>query len=586
MVDPHSRAGGVVDISLRGRRRRLRKRGLERSEPGTAPISSLYVWFSNLPGPVAAAAVGLCYFVLAQYVIWLNDPVNAGAGYWPANGVTLAALLLLPARRWGWVLGAVVVAEIGGGTLHGYPLAASSWWAAGNVAEPVVAALLLRRFGWGGRLVPLRALGFFFLAAVAVGPLVGAVVGSVGTSTVYDKPAFDVALKWWIGDGLGVLVITPLLLAFQEVPVRGRSWLERAAVVGVVLVVALLAFRDWNQPWDAFLPYLVLPAMMWSGVLLGVGGAAVTGFLVAELANLATALGYGPLGVFAGSATHALTELQVFLAVGLTSGLVVAVLVRDTLETAKRYERQRSITETFQTAALPERLPITPGLSLAVRHQAASPEATVRVGGDWYDAFVLPDGSTGIVIGDVTGHDLVSAAVMMNVRNGLRSLLMELGDPARAMAAMDRQLMANTEPTLVSAILALYADGDFRWANAGHPPLLYVPDRGSVQYLGSVPNSLLGIGQGRYDTQRLALNPGDVVIGYTDGVVEHRNRTTDDGSAHLVRLVEGASDRDPQALCDLLMESGLDGLVRDDDACVLAIRRNCSEARAVSRERR
>lgn len=106
---------------------------------------------------MAAAAVGLCYFVLAQYVIWLNDPVHAGAGYWPANGVTLAALLLLlPAGRWAWVLGAVVVAEIGGGAFHGYPLSATSCWAAGNVAEPLVAAVLLRRFGDGARLVPLR----------------------------------------------------------------------------------------------------------------------------------------------------------------------------------------------------------------------------------------------------------------------------------------------------------------------------------------------------------------------------------------------------------------------------------------------
>lgn len=570
MVELHSRAWQDVDVFLWGRRL-LRKRELEPSEPGTAPVSSLYVWLSNLPGPVAAAAVGVSYFLLAQYVIWLNDPVHAGAGYWPANGVTLAALLVLPARRWGWVLGAVVVAEIGGGAIHGYPLAATSWWSAGNVAEPVVAALLLHRFGRGGRLVPLRALGIFFLSVLVVGPLIGAVLGSVGTSTVYDRPALDVALKWWIGDGLGLLVIAPLLLAFREAPIRGRSWLERAGVVGVVLVVALLAFRDWNQPWDDFLPYLVLPAMMWSGVLLGVRGAAVTGFLVAETANLATALGYGPLG--AGSATDALAGLQVFLAVGLTSGLLVAVLVRDTLETGKRYERQRSITEILQTAALPERLPTAPGLSLAVRHQAASADITVRVGGDWYDAFVVSGGSTGIVIGDVTGHDLASAAVMMNVRNGLRSLLIELGDPSLAMAAMDKQLVANSDLTLVSAIVAIYTDGDLLWTNAGHPPLLYVPDRGSVQYLSN-HNSLLGLGQGSYDTQRLALDPGDVAIGYTDGVVQHRNRTMDDGFAHLVRLLEETSDRDPQALCDLLMESGVEGVVRDDDACVLAIRRS------------
>src|SRR5687768_10857046 len=77
-----------------------------------------YDLLARAPGPVLAALVGLTYLGLAQYVIWLNDPVNAGAGYWPAAGVTLAALVLVPVRRWPWVLGAVVVAEIGGDALH------------------------------------------------------------------------------------------------------------------------------------------------------------------------------------------------------------------------------------------------------------------------------------------------------------------------------------------------------------------------------------------------------------------------------------------------------------------------------------
>lgn len=136
-----------------------------------------------LPGPVIGVVVGAVYLALAQYVIWLNDPVNAGAGYWPAAGLTLAALLLLPTRRWGWVLGGVVVAELGGDALHDYPLAASGWWAAGNVVEPLVAATLLRRYGGNGRLLPVGNLVRFLLAGVVLGPLLGASIGSIGTAS-------------------------------------------------------------------------------------------------------------------------------------------------------------------------------------------------------------------------------------------------------------------------------------------------------------------------------------------------------------------------------------------------------------------
>lgn len=520
-----------------------------------------------------AALVGLSYLGLAQYVIWLNDPVNAGAGYWPANGVTLAALLLLPVRRWGWVIGAVIVAEIGGGAVHGYPVAASAWWAAGNVAEPAVAALLLRRFGGDGRLVPLRALASFLLAGVVIGPFVGAAIGSVGTSTVFGAPHLDVFLKWWVGDGLGVLVVAPLLLSFGAPTIRDRSWLEMAGTVVAVVAITLLAFGDADPQWGGVLRYLILPALMWAGIRLGIRGAVVTGFLVAEIANVATALGSGPLSSTGVGGANAITELQVFLAAALTSAYLIAVLVRDTLEATRHYERQRSIADAFQVAALPEELPTVPGLSVAARYEAASIEDTVRVGGDWYDAFPLPDGSTAFVIGDVTGHDLSSAVVMAEVRNGLRSLLTELGEPDQALAAMDRQLAGHPELTLVTAIGAVYADGELCWANAGHLPLLFVPSDGPVQYLTPPSNLILGTGRGRYETHRTRLDPGDGVVAYTDGVIEHRTRTLDDGFARLAELLTGASIRDPQAVCDLLIQEGLTGLGRDDDACVMTIHR-------------
>lgn len=479
--------------------------------------ASLSTW----PGPALAAAVALCYFALAQYVIWLNDPVRAGAGYWPAGGVTVAALLLLPMRRWGWVVGAVVVAEIGGDALHGYPLAASSWWAAGNVAEPLTAALLLARRG-GGRLVPLPGLVLFLLAGVVVGPLVGAAIGSIGTSSVYEVSRLDVFLKWWVVDGLGVLVVAPLVLSFREPSVPGRSRWEIAGTMVAIATIASVAFRNWNQEWDGVLPYLVLPALLWAGVRLGVRGAAVAGVLIAEIANLATALGYGPVLAITDPVFHGITSLQVFLGAALTSGLLVAVLVHDTVAAAGRSQRHRAVAEAFQFAALPQQLPTVPGLSIAAGYRVAADDEAIRIGGDWYDAFPLPDGSVAFVVGDVTGHDLSAAIVMAQVRNGLRSLLIERPDPGNALAAMDAQLAANAELTLATAIAAVYTDGELRWANAGHPPLVVVHGSGRVRYLTAEPGRILGVGGYHYDTHRTHLEPGDSVIGYTDGVMEHR----------------------------------------------------------------
>lgn len=529
---------------------------------------------SAVPGPVVSAVVGLAYVALAQYVIWLNDPVNAGAGYWPAAGLTLVALLLLPVRRWGWVLGAVVVAELGGDAVQGYPLAASSWWAAGNVAEPVVAALLLRRLGHGGRLAPLGALVPFLLAGIVVGPFVGAAIGSVGTSTVYDTPQFDVLLKWWAGDGLGVLVVAPLLLCFREPAVPGRSRLEIAATAAAAVAVTLVSFRDWTQEWDVVLAFLVFPVMMLASVRLGIRGAAIIGFVVAELANLATAIGHGPFNLVPDDSPHAITVLQVFLASVLTTALVIATLVHDALERTRKYEGQRSVAHAFQVAALPQDLPAVPGLDLAALYAPAAADDALHVGGDWYDAFPLEGGTTAFVIGDVTGHDLGAAVVMGQLRNGLRSLLAELGDPGRVMAAMDRQLAATSRSlTLATVVIAVYDGGCLRWTNAGHPPLLLAPAAGPVRYLSETPNPLLGLGRGRYDTHETNLYDGDLVVAYTDGVIEHRTWPLDDALAHLAELVATAPSREARSLGDRLLAHGLGGRRRDDDACLLVMRR-------------
>lgn len=526
----------------------------------------------HVPGPIVGAVVGLTYFGAAQYVIWLNDPVNAGGGYWPAAGITLGALVLLPASRWAWVLGAIVVAEIGGGAIHDYPLAATSWWAAGNVTEPLVAVLLLRLLGREGRLTPIGELVPFLVCGVVVGPLVGASIGSWGTVLEYDREWSEVMTKWWAGDGLGVLVVAPLLLSVRERAGRRRSPLEAAVLAVIVLVVPLLAFRGWDREWDATLPYLVFPLVAWAALRFGVRGAAVAGFAVAEVANLATALGYGPFELAAGGGVHDVTLLQLFLASALTAALVAATFVHDALDRARLYERQRSVTDALQQSVLPEALPGDGGLELAARYAPASPDAALHVGGDWYDAFLRPTGELALVVGDIAGHDLDAAVVMSQLRNGLRSLLLELREPHLVLGALDRQVRAFDGP-LATVILAQYADGDLCWSNAGHPPPLLARADGSVAYLGGEAQPLLGLGNTTYGVERATLGSGDAIVIFTDGLVEHRGWSLEEGLAHLAELVRTAGTRDAESLCDLLLTGGLDGRRREDDVCVLVARR-------------
>ena len=127
--------------------------------------------FAEAPGPLVLVAVGVGYLTLAQLVMALPDPDRHGPILWPAAGLALAALLLLPTDRWVWALGAVALAEIGGDLAWGLPVGASIGWAFGNTAQALVGALLLRRLGNpDGTLVPVRQLLLFLSLGVVAAP--------------------------------------------------------------------------------------------------------------------------------------------------------------------------------------------------------------------------------------------------------------------------------------------------------------------------------------------------------------------------------------------------------------------------------
>jgi serine phosphatase RsbU (regulator of sigma subunit) len=238
----------------------------------------------------------------------------------------------------------------------------------------------------------------------------------------------------------------------------------------------------------------------------------------------------------------------------------------------------QGMAETLQRSLLTEP-PKSDSLEVAVRYVPAA--SLAQVGGDWYDAFPLEDGRTALVIGDVTGHDRYAAAAMAQVRNVLRGIAHSRRDsPAAVLAALDRAMRDLEVGTLATAILATVEQGRddpvagvrvLRWSNAGHPPPLFIGADGTVIVLERAPDLLLGVDpdEVRADHE-VRLPPGATVLFYTDGLIERRGSTLDQGIAWLSGVVARWARSPLEELCDRLLDE-LSGAV-EDDVALLALR--------------
>ncbi len=241
------------------------------------------------------------------------------------------------------------------------------------------------------------------------------------------------------------------------------------------------------------------------------------------------------------------------------------------------------MSETLQRSLLTEP-PQPDHLQIAVRYRPAAREA--QVGGDWYDAFITPDGATNLVIGDVAGHDRIAAAAMGQVRNLLRGIAYTVEQPPdRVLASLDRAIRDLAVGALATAVLArveqdpdMVASGDrrLRWANAGHPPPLLLAPDGTVEVLHTEADLLLGIDPDspRHHHVRV-LRPGATVLLYSDGLIERREQSIDEGLRRLVATAERLGGHDLERLCDgLLAQAG----GRQDDVAILALRAHPQDA--------
>jgi serine phosphatase RsbU (regulator of sigma subunit)/putative methionine-R-sulfoxide reductase with GAF domain/anti-sigma regulatory factor (Ser/Thr protein kinase) len=241
-----------------------------------------------------------------------------------------------------------------------------------------------------------------------------------------------------------------------------------------------------------------------------------------------------------------------------------------TIDRARLFH-QRGVVEALQQSLVSERLPVVPGLELAARYRPAVRRG--GIGGDWYDAFPVPRGGFALVAGDVMGHGIGAAAMMAQMRTGLRAYALDGGSPAEVVERLNRlalTLAAHQMTTLVLALLDLDRDR-VHVVSAGHvPPVVKGPD-GATRVLELDSDAPLGVSSmTKYRTHEFELPVGSTLVLVTDGAVEVRGESVERGLERLRGFVAAQSDLD--GMCDAVARGDVRGRPGDDDVAVLAAR--------------
>ncbi|WP_204285964.1 SpoIIE family protein phosphatase [Microbispora amethystogenes] len=262
------------------------------------------------------------------------------------------------------------------------------------------------------------------------------------------------------------------------------------------------------------------------------------------------------------------TDVTLVTDIGRRAGLAVG--------NARLFGQQREVAETMQHHLLAP-LPKVGHLQLAARYLPAPVGS--QVGGDWYDAFLLPDGVTALVIGDVVGHDITAAAEMAQLRSMVRTLAWDrCVSPSLVVNRVDQAMSAVTDVPMATMIFARVEGPEggpwqLRWSNAGHPPPLLVTPDGRARYLEQRQDLLLGLRLGIESTRRDAVEPmpaGSTLVLYTDGLVESPGSDLATGLARLLRQAAAAAHRPLEDLCDEIVRRIPLGTT--DDVALLALR--------------
>ncbi len=291
--------------------------------------------------------------------------------------------------------------------------------------------------------------------------------------------------------------------------------------------------------------------------------AAYTNFLAVPLVARGIVLG---CATFARSgAWREFTQADVALAEELASRAAISI------DNARLYDRERRTASALQQGLLPNAPSVPAGMAIAHRYV---PVGASIVGGDWHDIVPLLSGRAALIVGDAMGHGPEAAAVMVQLRTAAHTLAdLEL-PPEEILGRLDRMATAMQSTPFATCIAAVIdpADGSCVIAKAGHlPPMLTLPD-GTTRVIDLPLGLPIGLGTGSFESERIPFPPGATLALYTDGLVESRSRSLDDGLAALSSALTTALTRPGHTLdgsCEQVT-SALHARGEDDITLVLA----------------
>ncbi|MGH3254788.1 MAG: PP2C family protein-serine/threonine phosphatase [Streptosporangiaceae bacterium] len=234
------------------------------------------------------------------------------------------------------------------------------------------------------------------------------------------------------------------------------------------------------------------------------------------------------------------------------------------------YMEQRSVAETLQHALLPQQIPAIAGLEIAVRYRSAA-EGT-DIGGDWYDVVPLDEDRFVFVIGDVSGHDLRAATVMASLHYACRAYALEGHPPEVILGRLRRMLDVSRDGHVATVLCGLAEVKAHRvtLANAGHLPPLVASDT-DAGYPPVKPAPPIGIPEGRIPDPAIITIPArGLLIAYTDGLIERRGETLDDGMKRLADAVVARTSSLEDLLDSTITE--LPGDEPSDDVALIGLK--------------
>ncbi|MFI8230644.1 SpoIIE family protein phosphatase [Streptomyces sp. NPDC085900] len=277
-------------------------------------------------------------------------------------------------------------------------------------------------------------------------------------------------------------------------------------------------------------------------------------------------------------------ERPVFNDMDRVTGAELAARAGLVLDNARMYTYQESVADTLQDSMLPHIPPRMPGCDIATRYLPGT--LLGRVGGDWFDSVKLPGARTALVVGDVMGHGLNSAAMMGQLRTAVQTMAALDLPPAQLLRNLDDLAQRLGDNYLATCLYAVYDPiaSELHLANAGHiPPVLVRAEDGRSELLDLPTGAPIGVGGVPFEAVRVRVEPGDRIVMCTDGLVEVRGEdigvglaTLSESAAHPAASMDDACDAIIRALAATFSEAGRGG--RKDDVALLMARLNGIDA--------